>query len=605
MKLFCTPLVAAGMSLVYAQQPTSPFVHSDPKAAAIAAAWEKLETPDAMIRVPIPALTIALTNLQHNTVAVGVDVRIERDAATVRKRIAFQPLLGYARGEMRLVLTTADVPASLQFSGAIYAALAVNDNAGRPLTSVPLPPVYYHPDSGAFVFYRKQVLTNRFGSGDFRGATNTTAMLNTARVALLAAGRSGVDVALRRVSRASSTAGTSITTAAPGTKRFCLMISSDTFNDSSGRVWVSPQGNESSINYGEDYGRDGAPLPMARAYAILSQNGGQIWAGQLDQWGCTPYIPALSNSNVSVYYLPWYNKSATNITALMTDMNAGPAGSASVPAFNLVIPATASPFVILWMDPDEYAHSIFAAAAAAAERYPGGLTNAMYEFRLGLEGNNSGTATSYSPLGHPLIHIKYSTAAKSKFTLVHEYGHALVMAKLNPALTPAGVDYSVAAGEANQHTWTSKEWQLTAALEGFAHFVSGAVWNDVGPDADCKVVVGSDINPAAQSTKNLNTFNRYFETNYNEASYPDQGIEQDWAQFFWNYRTDTAPNGIGTPTDAQLVRLFVLTYPWPVHNGFFTAMTTAVNVAIPLPFPNQQQPLQRFLTFAGMAGIVH
>jgi hypothetical protein len=204
-----------------------------------------------------------------------------------------------------------------------------------------------------------------------------------------------------------------------------------------------------------------------------------------------------------------------------------------------------------------------------------------------------------------LIHIKHSTAAKSKFTITHEYGHALLIAKLNPPLTPAGLDYSVAAGEASQHTWTSKEWQLTAAIEGFAHFVSGAVWNDLGPDADCKVVIGSDINPFAQSTKNLNTFNRLFENSYNTASYPDQGIEQDWAQFFWNYRTDTVPQPIGIPTDAQLVALFVKTYPWPVHNGFFADLTAGVLAAVPWPVPFQQHPLQRFLTFAGLAGIVH
>jgi hypothetical protein len=41
------------------------------------------------------------------------------------------------------------------------------------------------------------------------------------------------------------------------------------------------------------------------------------------------------------------------------------------------------------MDPDEYAHSMFAAAAANAERYPGGQGNVLYEYRLRLEGDNT------------------------------------------------------------------------------------------------------------------------------------------------------------------------------------------------------------------------
>jgi hypothetical protein len=594
-------LITSLAPLAYAQESRSPFVHADPEPSPIEATWSQLKAPDATVRVETPGLALELRNLQRYAVAAGLDIRVARNGRTVTRRVALRPFVGYERRAVQLDFTPAELGlATLQFSGAIYVAVAVDDVRGRPLPHAELFPIYYHPDGGTLLFYRRRALVQHFGGGDFRGGIATGGIVTAARLALQDAGLQ-VEPKLSRVSSAVTTFDTR--SDASGRKRYCLVISSDTFYDSSGRVWTSPTGVPRSENYGEDYGINGYPLPMSRAYAILSQGGNQLWVGHLDQFGCTPYVLAASNTSTSISYVPYYSTkhSSLGVNIQMFTTDATIDAAVPVPLFQMVVPPTHSPLVVSWMDEDEYAHSIFAAAAAGLERYPGGHTSVTYEFRLGEEGDNSGTYTDYSPFGWPIIYVKHSTAAKSKFTLGHEYGHAIVMAYLSPPLTPDDIDYSVEAGEANQHTWTSKEWQLVAAFEGWAHFVSGAIWNDVGTDADCKVVVGSNINPHYQAIVDLNRFDRVFENAYGPA-YLDQGVEQDWAQFFWNYRTD-ALSPIGTPTDAQLVNLWAMTYPWPKYSGFFSHLAAAVPVAIPLPAPLIAQP--RFVTFGTLAGIAH
>ena len=145
-----------------------------------------------------------------------------------------------------------------------------------------------------------------------------------------------------------------------------------------------------------------------------------------------------------------------------------------------------------------------------------------------------------------------------------------------------------------------------AAFEGYAQFVSGAVWNNVGTSADCKAVVGSDPYPLLNDVVDLNRFDRLFEKNYNENNHPDEGVEQDWAQFFWGYRTDVwpLPTG-GLPTDAQIVNIFVFTWKWPKHHGFFADLTGGVSLAVPSPPANPTASLMRFAATADAAGVSH
>ena len=112
--------------------------------------------------------------------------------------------------------------------------------------------------------------------------------------------------------------------------------------------------------------------------------------------------------------------------------------------------------------------------------------------------------------------------------------------------------------------------------------------------------------PLLNDVVDLNRFDRLFEKNYNENNHPDEGVEQDWAQFFWGYRTDVwpLPTG-GLPTDAQIVNIFVFTWKWPKHHGFFADLTGGVSLAVPSPPGNPTASLMRFAATADAAGVNH
>jgi hypothetical protein len=596
-------LLVASASPAMAQEPRSPFVHAAPAPSPIVAAWAHGPDPKAVIRTSAPRLALELRNLRADPAVADVHVRIARNGGTVGRRQAIGALAGLERRQVQLAFTPDELGLeALELSGAIHVTVAVTDVRGRPLPHADVSTVYYHRDAVGLLFYGRQALVDQFSAGDLRDSHPAWEALSMVRSALRDGGLP-FEPKLARVSNAVTTFGGN-SSAADGRKRFCLGISSNAFYDSSGRPWRSTLGVEQSEDYGEDYGIDGSLLPMARAFAIVSQEGNRLWHGHLDQAGCTPPIAAASDLSTSLYYSTYYSTKhsglGVNLQMFTTDVTIDAA--VPVPLFHMEVAATASPLVVTWLDEDEYVHSIFAAAAACLERYPGGHTAATYEFRLEAKGDNTGTHTDYSTFGWPVVHVKHSTTARSKFTLAHEYGHAILMAPLSPPLTAADIDYSVEAGEESQHAWGSKEWQFAAALEGFAHFVSAAVWNDVHADADGVVVTGSNINPFYQGIFDMNTFDRVFEITYEPAHQPDQGVEDDWAQFFWNYRTDTQA-AAGTPDSAQLVQMWLLTYPWPKHAGFFAHLAAGVTLAIPLPGGGSAQP--RFATFATLAGVDH
>jgi hypothetical protein len=182
-----------------------------------------------------------------------------------------------------------------------------------------------------------------------------------------------------------------------------------------------------------------------------------------------------------------------------------------------------------------------------------------------------------------------------------------MIAQLNPPLQASDLDYSVSEAD-QQHTMTSKEWQLAAAVEGFAHYVAASVWNEVATNADAYYVDGGYINPYANDVYALNAFDQVFESNYSPAQYPDQGVEKDWAQFFWNYQTDSPIPGVLPVTQAQIVQMWKLSHPWPVQQGFFADFTTGATAVVwgqvQGGFPPELS-VQWFLMQATAAGIAH
>jgi hypothetical protein len=408
--------------------------------------------------------------------------------------------------------------------------------------------------------------------------------LSGARRALAQANLHNVEPVAARVTR--SRVGPGSTAFAADLRRFCLAMPGWPYLDST---------------YGEDFGTAAQNIPLARAWVAVAQSGNSLYSGFLDAAGCTPSLAAAPNIPTLMVFSPLYLHTGSNTRGFVSDLNLGNDWPATMPLFFFIFEPPAAQTVLVEADTSEQTQTIFAAAVQGMERFTAGLTNALYEWSLREEGDTAGTLTGYAPEGHPRISIKYSNASRSKFTITHEYGHAVLIGKLNPQITPADIDYTVEEDETlSQHTVLSKEWQLTAAIEGFAHFVSAVAWNDVTANGDA-VFVDDQVYP-------LGSFSKYFESNYNEAGYPGQGVELDWAQFFWNYHTDTpAFPGVSPPSQSMLLSIFLASYPWPKNEGFFAQFSAGAAAILPMN-PPPHPPMSSFqwlLVLAGQAGIIH
>jgi hypothetical protein len=551
----------------------------------LGASWNDLRYADTVLTLTTPAVLLRIANNEAVDVTATVTWRLNDRPAGGQLIVGLRPL------EVRVV----SVPVSLsllaaesqRFSGRLVAEISATTASSRLATSIALPPLYFHADRGNMLVYAGQVLRSRFAGGNFRNeAIDTATPALQLRRALLDARAPALEPIVARVGVARTMSNLVTPPSGGGGRRFCLAMPGWPYVESSN---------------GEDLGTAGQTIPLVRAWVSLSQAGNPLFSGFLDTSGCTPYVAAAANAPTLLVLSPLYFNGTRNLRGFVSDLNLGQNWPQSMPLFFLNFESDNAATTNVLADTSDYVQTIFAAAVQGLERFPGGITNATYEWQLRVSGDNSGTGTDYAPEGHPRVHIKFSQSAREKFTVVHEYGHAVLMSKLNPHIGGNDLDYSVTDDEAEQHTLNSKEWQLAAAIEGFAHFVAAVAWNDVSAAPGAYFVDGT-------TAYDLSVFDKYFETNWNAANYAGQGVERDWAQFFWNYHTDapTLP-GVFSPDQATLVAVWQAAYTWPKHEGFFAdlaAAAAAVLPAAPLPFP-ANSPYQWFVAVASQAGIVH
>jgi hypothetical protein len=175
---------------------------------------------------------------------------------------------------------------------------------------------------------------------------------------------------------------------------------------------------------------------------------------------------------------------------------------------------------------------------------------------------------SMAPLvgGSPTMLFK-GPSLHSKYTVSHEYGHAVTMATIASQFVPGQVDgcfdpdpndvpppYSCA-----QHAWDSPEWQSVAILEGFADFYSIAAWNDFPGEGYRGIPNGwagfSDIWATSDSPDSF-----YVSDFCSSVHHCEPGVanERDWTYFLW----DIVQAGVLTlPETMDLLEGFHPTWP--------------------------------------------
>ena len=180
--------------------------------------------------------------------------------------------------------------------------------------------------------------------------------------------------------------------------------------------------------------------------------------------------------------------------------------------------------------------NILAAAIYAVKNHP-----------LGVSGHNFYYYTQACDEGNSCFengHLKFNETNRSqKFVITHETGHYLGYLlnqsqsanksyALNDIYCPSS-ENPAPTTEDTRHGQYSKEYQTSAAWEGFADFYSVAVWNDDG-ETDCDILTSENGNIDDCSTE----YSKYMETNCGPSNtWPSKGTESDWVYFWWDMHT--------------------------------------------------------------------
>lgn len=162
-----------------------------------------------------------------------------------------------------------------------------------------------------------------------------------------------------------------------------------------------------------------------------------------------------------------------------------------------------------------------------------------------------------------------------RFVIAHEYGHATMRVGVGSRLVDcAAMDIDIGPG----HNLRSREASSCAAMEGYAHFVSGDVFNwhnagtgSVNPQAELKYADDGVWNlgdgtgacpsyPITGTIPNSNARKIYIDCS-NGVLDPTVGVEMDWARAWWDYHEDTFISG-SVRNHSQIHDDLGLVSPW-------------------------------------------
>lgn len=467
----------------------------------------------------------------------------------------------------------------LEFAGRITVDYEVYDDIGATVESGSVPQLYTHPtSSGQLAIYQKQAYFRLHNAGDYRFSMSMEERQRNLRrtqqeLDRLQSDAVPVEMGFHTAANANQWGGRGGYNN-PQSKRICIRISSDNYVDST---------KLGGTDFGEDYGRDGEYLPLVKTWVTV--NLGAKFAGYTDNSGCTSYFSHNQGDFVLLSVIPLYRDDAKqhNIYLQDLDINDQP----GVPLFAYLTGASNNSTDYINISEDNHAMMVYTTVVTGMQRFQHGLNGMTIKLRLGATGSNIGTHVNYLN-GTPYIHVKNVAAAtRSKFTVGHEFGHAVQIAKLNPKLYLNGndldgsdIDYRYPGGNPTQHTMTSAEWHLAAAIEGFGHYVSARVWNDNAIDSGAVYVSTYDLTPSLGDVLQLGNYDQYFMSGLvnicpDPEQCPNASVERDWAQFFWNFQTN-APIWLNTmPTDADMVGIWMDSYTWPKKGGLPLDLTNA------------------------------
>ncbi|MDX2092165.1 MAG: hypothetical protein SFX73_30145 [Kofleriaceae bacterium] len=307
--------------------------------------------------------------------------------------------------------------------------------------------------------------------------------------------------------------------------------------------------------FGEDYGTDPTSPWIARGGRVsIVQNAKSLFDGYLDANGCTGAFKATSSVNFSIF---GYSRARIANNDVIARNAEGKQVS----------------FVIWDADPGMNQHPVYvfpevapvttmlAVGAYTMQKFNGGLSGQTLPLEHRCNPAPGGCCDCAQDGGIWLTDF----GADKKFAIAHEMGHRILSLYTGGYnnddtydLDPTDTITTCDAVTGSSHAMWSMEFDAAAAMEGWAHFIAAATFNDRAGD-----------NPggmfrywSSTNTIDLEQSSPGFPSNYLDsvcsqisvATPIKVGVELDWLRHFWDYYSNALDVDPGVrPTVTQMM----------------------------------------------------
>lgn len=327
---------------------------------------------------------------------------------------------------------------------------------------------------------------------------------------------------------------------------FCLKYPDEEWYDASIRQ---------DVDFGEDVGRNVGDWSVPYILTTIKNvtGGATVYSGWVASNGCSTSFSSTSDK-FNVYYSPYYYSSGNAFALNIFDCPGG--ANCTFPQYvilNYNPPAASGSYNVI-LPGGSHVMTAYLSAAYVIIRFMGNIYNGdpAHFISLWHTGPGAGgiTGTQWHSGGYPLVQLG-STAARSKFTVAHEFGHALMMDRIQDWYE---VDCSFGSGGQYNHTMNGQEYASCASTEGFAHFVAAATWNYTY-ETNGVYVIG---NPLVSLTSVHDAEIGSNEILNHCVDCTGYGVEHDWLRFLWDFRTNAGTQ----PTSVQILDVYEGAHPW-------------------------------------------
>ncbi len=326
-------------------------------------------------------------------------------------------------------------------------------------------------------------------------------------------------------------------------------------------------------DFGEDRGFTTNSWKFRRALALVTDANGvaRFW-GFLGSSGCTSGLDA-DNGPFSAAVFAAYESTATDVRFSVEDCSGSTCALAAevVTGISPGYPPASKTTTVLSVNE---AFSVYAAMAYSLDRLMSGVYGSgWHEFEVYYD-PYAGNATSWNDATDvPYVAIGGTDAGESKYKPIHEMAHALQLDAVQPGSEAVAqatfMDCSFGNGDAYNHTVNAPEYSSCADVEGFAHYMSAATWNNLGDGADG---LWMDWSVSSNSFSSYTLYDIETGTNEilnhcSETPAPSDccgyGVEIDWARAFWDFRTDT---GSTKPGSMDMLQVYEDAYTYEINS---------------------------------------